>query len=249
MKLPVRIKRQFGPLILETKCPKEIVDSLNDWVDKSNSDPELHKKFCFSKDKKNIPDLLNRSIGITFYSEKYLSDIGFKDLCEKLGNYYLDYAEEEVGRTPDYDEVNLSIIADDQIDCDEEFTYWKETLYADAWSNSYYAGDYTPIHEHGSDLAGIVILKLPEDLEESRGKGKSESNDGKLAFFNGSHNTFSNDTWTLNHEEVGDLFLFPSWLGHVVYPMKVAGERRTLSFNLISSDLYNHRLEQWEMAQ
>ena len=246
MKLPVSIKRQFGPYILETQCPKEMVDGLNDWVDKSKSDPELREKFCFSKNTKSIPNLLQRSIGVTFYSEKYLSDIGFREFCEKLANYYLDYCIDEIDCSIEYDEVNLSIV-----DNDPQFSHCEEILYADAWSNSYYAGDYTPIHEHGSDLAGIIILKLPEDLTKSRSvsKDSDESNDGKLSFIFGSKNTFADDTYTVNGEEVGDLFLFPAWLSHIVYPMKVSGERRTFSFNMVRSDTYKNRLKNWEMKK
>jgi len=32
--------------------------------------------------------------------------------------------------------------------------------------------------------------------------------------------------------EVGDFYLFPSWLAHQVYPFRSDGERRSMAFNV-----------------
>ena len=32
--------------------------------------------------------------------------------------------------------------------------------------------------------------------------------------------------------QIGDLYIFPSWLSHQVYPFRSEGERRSMAFNI-----------------
>ena len=52
MRLPVKIHQPFGPYILETTCPKELIDALNKKIEDVCSDPEEMEKYCSSK--KNV---------------------------------------------------------------------------------------------------------------------------------------------------------------------------------------------------
>ena len=47
----------------------------------------------------------------------------------------------------------------------------------------------------------------------------------------GSVNLFSNATYVIK-PEVGDFYIFPSWLTHQVYPFRSEGERRSMAFNV-----------------
>ena len=157
MKLPVRLHQPFGPHILETTCPKNIMDALNKKVEEICSDPEEMIKYCSSKG--NIPNLLLRDLEVVYFAEDFLEEIGFVDFVETLGNYYVENVDNKVP----YQSVKLSVITPDSR---EVFKLSEDVLYSDAWVNRYYKGDYTPYHDHGSELAGVVVLKVPEELYE-----------------------------------------------------------------------------------
>ena len=113
-------------------------------------------KYCSSKG--NVPNLLLRDLEVVYFSQDFLEEIGFIDFVETLGNYYLGkYRVIKFG----YDSVKLSVITPDG---QAGFKLSEDVLYSDAWVNRYYKGDYTPYHDHGSELAGIIVLKVPKEL-------------------------------------------------------------------------------------
>ena len=246
MKIPVKMHRPFGPVILESKCPQSIIDALNNFTEESCTDPDMKDKYCYSSG--NIPNLLLRDFEVVYLEENFCDDIGLKDYVETLGNYYIKNIDTQ---NYPYDEVKLSII-NEFGDSQKDFEYSNKILYVDAWVNRYYSGDYTPLHDHGSDLAGIIVLKYPEielneeNIKNSSSEGKSYRgagrNGGKVQFIHGMNNTFMSDEYTPEQYECQTL-LFPNWLSHLVYPMKTNSERRTLSFNLISDKAYYERKE------
>ena len=73
MRLPVKIHQPFGPYILETTCPKELIDALNKKIEDVCSDPEEMEKYCSSK--KNVPNLLLRDIEVIYFAENFLKEI------------------------------------------------------------------------------------------------------------------------------------------------------------------------------
>lgn len=103
-----------------------------------------------------------------------------------------------------------------------------ELSFVDMWVVSQREKDFNPIHRHGGQLSGIVYLKVPRQINQKRGpegclefvygRGKPETLD-----FNGNRTVLP---------VVGDLYLFPAWLQHLVYPFYGPGERRSLSFNI-----------------
>lgn len=239
MKLPVKIHQPFGPYVLESICPKSIIDALNDKVDEVCSDPEKIKKYCSSK--KNIPNLLLRDIEVVFFEEDFLDDIGFIDFIENLGNYYLKRSYSKIS----YDSVKVSIIPPGE----KSFPLSKNIIYSDVWVNRYYKGDYTPYHDHGSDLAGIIVLKVPEDLNEVNMKNRDSEGDdavgrsgGRVQFIHGGNFSYCCDEYTPHEQDEGALLIFPSWLPHQTNPLPVDSERRTLSFNLVRESDYYDRL-------
>jgi hypothetical protein len=71
-----------------------------------------------------------------------------------------------------------------------------------SWVVSQYAGDFNPVHIHDSQLSGVFFLK-----------------------------TFSKHSH-MAKPQIGDLYIFPSWLSHQVYPFRSEGERRSMAFNI-----------------
>ncbi|MET0646795.1 MAG: putative 2OG-Fe(II) oxygenase [Pyrinomonadaceae bacterium] len=103
-----------------------------------------------------------------------------------------------------------------------------ELSFVDMWVVSQREKDFNPIHRHGGQLSGIVYLKVPRQINQKRrpegclefvyGRGKPETLD-----FNGNRTVLP---------VVGDMYIFPAWLQHLVYPFYGRGERRSLSFNI-----------------
>lgn len=241
MKLPIDIVKPFGPSILSTKCPSDILDEINKWHEDAIKDQKLGKMYSHSKG--NVPNLLMRDIEVIYYPEYFLKEIGFTDFIEDLGNIFLDSCQPSL---PIRKSCKVSIL---DLPVNESDFPLGDELMCDVWSNSYYSGDYTPMHEHGSSLAGVLFLKIPSSLHEELGpfsddKPASEHEirlNGRLQFVETSARPFSDNSWTPDLTE-GNLYIFPAWLGHVVYPMKCNDERRTLSFNIIGDYEYERRL-------
>ena len=125
---------------------------------------------------------------------------------------------------------------------DNDFDNFEE-VYAEAWVNRYYSGDYTPLHRHGSILSGVVFLKVPYELmKEQNNFGHQDRNrvanvgrlNGRLEFVLNSHYDMTDSVWHPD-QEMSTVLLFPAWLSHHTYPFKNNKERRTLSFNLVEA--------------
>ena len=76
------------------------------------------------------------------------------------------------------------------------------------WAVSQWAGDFNPFHIHEGQLSGVCYLRVPPSLPDEYAKED-------------------------HYPTVGDIFLFPHWLAHGVYPFRTQNEeRRSVSFNL-----------------
>lgn len=100
---------------------------------------------------------------------------------------------------------------------------------SDSWVVSQLEGDYNPIHSHGSWMSGIVYLKVPEQICKI-----PNSLDGCVHFVLGNYHepSLQNFGPKVIYPKVGEMYIFPGYLLHTVYPFKGSGERRSLSFNL-----------------
>ena len=109
------------------------------------------------------------------------------------------------------------------------------------WMVSQTEDDYNPVHWHYGKLSGVIYLKVPEQIisgerEAQTGLKKFHgATDGRIEFIYWS-------SWPFNftsrgHSVVcpleGEMYMFPAWVLHTVYPFKGEGERRIVSFNLI----------------
>ena len=114
----------------------------------------------------------------------------------------------------------------------------------ECWTVHSYAGDYNPLHSHGTHtpagLSCILYLKVPDCIKE-------KSDTPKLNYASGDCDGFTQLIWDTSttydtyglynpgqemiKPEVGKIIIFPKWLNHQVYPFFGEGERRTLSAN------------------
>jgi len=99
------------------------------------------------------------------------------------------------------------------------------------WVVSQVAGDFNPLHVHDANLSGVAFLKVPPNFEEEYAKEDHHPAVGCLEFLGSMPNNFANHSYLVK-PEVGDLYLFPSWLPHQAYPFRSKGERRSMAFNV-----------------
>ena len=117
-----------------------------------------------------------------------------------------------------------------EIDKDENFEeqYDLEAL----WCNFQGSGDFNPPHDHGGSLSWVIFLQIPEKLKDENKKYKGRSaGPGGITFLYGdgpreavTHHSF--------FPEEGDMFIFPAWLKHWVYPFRSDCERISVSGNV-----------------
>ena len=126
------------------------------------------------------------------------------------------------------------------------------------WTVHSYAGDYNPLHDHGTrsfmGLSCILFLKVPPQIEaiglppeEIIAAGVTPGFQG-LNGASGAVDGFTYLCWGVNgmrdvnmlrpiqeeyvKPEGGTMIMFPAWLRHAVMPFSGEGERRTFSANL-----------------
>ena len=113
------------------------------------------------------------------------------------------------------------------------------------WSVHSYAGDYNPLHDHGAQtlqgLSGSLYTKIPPAIQESSNdldlRNASGNQNGYLQFVYGDSPVIGPSMFKIPQNMairpvVGDLYLWPSWLEHMVYPFDGEGERRSIAFNI-----------------
>jgi uncharacterized protein (TIGR02466 family) len=100
-----------------------------------------------------------------------------------------------------------------------------------SWVVKQFKNDYNPIHYHSGQISGVVYLKVPENMGQTAQKSKTVNYNGKLVLIDGSKKFVCTPTYVIT-PEVGDFYLFPSYMMHTVYPFSdTSEERRSVSFN------------------
>ncbi len=97
-----------------------------------------------------------------------------------------------------------------------------------SWAVCQFESDYNPIHWHDGHLSGVMYTKVPNDFGSSY---KKINKNGNIAFIHGSTQLTAASVYDVR-PEIGDLYIFPSNLMHVVYPFFSEEERRSVSFNV-----------------
>ena len=207
-------------VMLEAQLPEEIIDSLNNYLDK------------LYKDKKR-KSLAGTLVGQIHRGQQLLMD--HKDPV--LEEYYKFITNMAVNYLDVYNNIVGTKHTGKIIDIDE------------LWSVHSYEGDYNPIHDHGTKtLMGISTTawtKVPKQIGK-KGENPLESYDlynssgacdGFLAFNYGRNSLMDAERLrpsqsVVMQPKVGRQLMFPSWLQHMVYPFFGKGERRTVAANL-----------------
>ena len=97
-----------------------------------------------------------------------------------------------------------------------------------SWAVCQFESDYNPIHWHDGHLSGVMYTKVPNDFGSSY---KKINKNGNIAFIHGSTQLTAASVYDVR-PKIGDLYIFPSNLMHVVYPFFSSEERRSVSFNV-----------------
>ena len=103
------------------------------------------------------------------------------------------------------------------------------------WINYMKANDFNPPHDHHGDLSFVIFLQIPKDLntENKEYKGRS-CGPGGITFVYGD-GTRQATTQHDFYPKEKDIFIFPAWLKHWVYPFKSNIERISVSGNILLS--------------
>ena len=100
-----------------------------------------------------------------------------------------------------------------------------------SWIVRQFKNEYNPIHFHTGHISGVGYLKVPNTMGKTFQKEKNINHNGKLVLIDGSKKLFCSPTYIIT-PKVGDLYMFPSYLMHTVYPFSETDEeRRSVSFN------------------
>lgn len=112
------------------------------------------------------------------------------------------------------------------------------------WSVHSYEGDYNPLHDHNAlspySLSCIVYLKVPESVtgfdDGKTATGAGGATDGMLNFVYGQSPSDFRRLVPPHCRgivpKVGDVYVFPNWLEHEVWPFTGEEERRSMSANV-----------------
>ena len=98
---------------------------------------------------------------------------------------------------------------------------------ADVWYGVMKSGDFHLLHSHHiktdiAELSGAIYLEVPDNLPDPQG-------DITWAL-GGTRQLLYNPIWGCS-PAAGDVFLWPAWLMHMVYPFRSKQERLMISFN------------------
>ena len=207
--------------VMEHDVSAEMVTNLNKYLD----------KYLKQKKRKSLAHTL---VGQIQHGQQLLMDhedeklVEFSNMLCGLGAEYINEFSRATGAT---------------------YKTNKQVAMDELWSVHSYERDYNPIHSHGTKtLMGVsatMWTKVPKQILDLPTSGtpnyslynSSGHSDGCLAFSYGKQHVTDIDTLTppqsfVIRPEVGKLYLFPSWLQHMVYPFQGKGERRTVAANL-----------------
>ena len=206
----VKIFKPFSPHILKSEINENIIKKLNDQCDDILKDEKQRKEV-------NVAESL-----VGHVQEELNCDLtGHVDFGETLYNLTKCLYAEWVTNGDKNNTHKIEKI--------------KRIAVHSAWYVRQFKNDYNPAHHHkfGSQYSCILFLKVPDSIKPHKNykyKNKA-STEGHTDFMYGAHNTLTQSNF-LVCPKVGDLYIFPSFLTHAVYPFYGEGERRSFSANM-----------------
>jgi len=102
----------------------------------------------------------------------------------------------------------------------------------ESWVVRQFKNEYNPVHWHNGHISGAGFLRVPKIFgKHVQTKENKNYKGGNLQLVHGSRMFLNNSTYSIQ-PKVGDLYFFPNYMMHVVYPFKGSDEeRRSISFN------------------
>tara|TARA_R100001591_G_scaffold2946_1_gene7302 strand:+ start:49 stop:831 length:783 start_codon:yes stop_codon:yes gene_type:complete len=197
----------WGPIIVKGTLPNNIVKKIDDHSSELLNDPVLAKKYDWSM---NLAGNVKQEVRITpDWLEKECPEF-----VHFLGQMIQSYCSIKPA---------MNTIKPEKIE---------KVIIQAMWTVSQWAGDFNPMHVHDGDLSGVLYTRIPKSMDEEKLKEDHYPSIGDIVFSYGDAQHFSENKFQ-HSPEVGDIFLFPSWLTHCVYPFRTPNEeRRSSSFNV-----------------
>ena len=169
----------------------------------------LEEAYASSKDyEKNLAGVITKEVG---FRDIDMFQPFFHTIFEMYADAQLKWAQ-EVGATRE--------------------TFKQQYLIEALWANFQGPGDFNPPHDHGGSLSWVIFLEIPEVLkfENSKYKGRS-AGPGGVTFIYGDGPRES-VTHHSSFPAAGDMYIFPAWLKHWVFPFKSKCTRVSVSGNV-----------------
>jgi len=219
---PLQTYYPFGPPIGYAELPKELVNDLNKGCDDIIKDEELTKSYDHShalvgqvEQELLIPaDIINKwgkwlGTQVRIYLAGYFNQLYIPE--QNIISAEKSAALQKING------VQINVLS--------------------AWYVRSFAGDFNPIHSHTDcELTCVGYLKVPDLSKERKKKGSKQkySPSGNLEVLSSigiSLSFFENDRIGFV-PKVGNWYLFPANIRHLVYPFSCDGERRSFSINM-----------------
>ena len=209
----------FSPLLMEFTMPQEYIDKLNAYGDKISSDDNKSKKLDFS----------NRLVGNVKQEHIIEDHIWQEKISDEVPSFFqwvggcVNIYIQTVLKKNRHEEVYKATETEKQIM--EKGIKTLKVL--SSWFVNSVAGDFNPIHQHEGRISAAGWLMMPESIQQDKEKEYA----GWIEFMYGENLNLLNNKHAVK-PEVGQIFMFPSWLQHTVYPFRGEGIRRSISFNV-----------------
>ena len=197
----------FGPMMMHAKLPMNMVRQLNKYTNKIVKNEKKAKKLDHSD---HLVGKLKQEILIE-------ADELNKHL-ETFNQIIANYVQTELARHFK------------QMAKDTGFAI----NYKSAWIVRQFAGEFNPAHIHTQcDLSCVGYLKLPPEMDKEWEEDYKDHYPckGHIEFLHGQSGKMHTHTFLVK-PTVGDFFVFPADLIHMVYPFYSDGERRSFSMNM-----------------
>ena len=198
----------WGPCVVHTKIPSEAIELFLKEAEASNKDATS-----------TLAGVLNKEV---FFRDKDK----FKALFEKFFSLY-NHALSTWKDTPPIRNPRPGTMVKPRTPP----KYFLEKL----WCNFQRPHDFNPPHSHGGALSFVIYIQIPEELRKENAAYKGQSaGPGGITFTYGDTEFNSICHHSICPEE-GDMFIFPAWLKHWVYPFKSDCTRISISGNVVDS--------------
>jgi len=132
-----------------------------------------------------------------------------------------------------YEHFNSERVALRQAEEEKQTEIPESLVVHTSWFVRSFENDYNPIHMHTSGSYSCVLyLKVPDAISDNNSKNVNKAvTEGYLDFSYGTALVCCAGNLCLK-PEIGDLYIFPSYLFHTAYPFYGEGERRSFSANI-----------------